>query len=103
MMIHEHEKPADEREGEVTVDELDGLNEVYRDIAEALGLETALVLFRMFRGTQVSFPNRLFSKEYVHLAVRREFNGKNARQLAKKYSYSERSVWRILKEKNETD
>lgn len=97
------ERPAEEREGAVTGDEIDGLNEVYRDIADELGIETALGIFRLFHGTQVSFPNRLFSKEYVRRAICREFNGKNARQLAKKYNYSERSVWRILKEEHETD
>ena len=94
---------ADEREGTVTGDELDGLNEVYKDIADELGIETALGIFRMFHGTQISFPNRLFSKEYVRRAVCREYNGNNARQLAKKYNYSERSVWRILKEENENE
>ena len=102
-MISVNEKPAAKREGTVTGDELDGLNEVYKEIADELGIETALSIYRMFHGTQVSFPNHLFSKEYVRHAIRREYNGKNARQLAKKYNYSERSVWRILKEKNENE
>ena len=102
-MMSVNEKPAAEREGTVTGDELDGLNEVYKEISDELGIETALSIYRMFHGTQVSFPNHLFSKEYVRRAIRREYNGKNARQLAKKYNYSERSVWRILKEKNETE
>ena len=96
-------KPTEECEGTITGDELEGLNEVYRDIADELGIETALDIFRIFHGTQVSFPNRLFSKEFVRHAIRREYNGKNARQLAKKYNYSERSVWRILKEETETE
>ena len=102
-MMSVNEIPADEREGTVTGDELDGLNEIYKEIADELGIETALSIFRMYHGTQVSFPNHLFSKEYIRRAIHREFNGKNARQLAKKYNYSERSVWRILKEKNETE
>ena len=102
-MISVNKIPADEREGTVTGDELDGLNEVYKEIADELGIEAALSIFRMFHGTQVSFPNHLFSKEYIRRAIHREFNGKNARQLAKKYNYSERSVWRILKEKDETE
>ena len=64
-MISVNEKPADEREGTVTGDELDGLNEVYKEIADELGIEAALSIFRMFHGTQVSFPNHLFSKEYI--------------------------------------
>lgn len=80
-------------------DELYGLNDIYRDIADEIGLENALVIYRMFHGTQVSFPNKLFSKEYTHKAIIAEFNGKNVSQLAQKYNYSERSIWRILKSK----
>ncbi len=78
--------------------ELGELNEVYRDIANEIGLENAIVIFRLFHGTQVSFPNRLFSKEYTHTAIIREYTGNNVSQLAQKYNYSERTIWRILKE-----
>ena len=74
-----------------------GLNEVYREIADEIGIENALVIYRMFHGTQVSFPNRLFSKEFIRNAILKEYNGKNASQLALKYNYSERSIWRIIK------
>ena len=39
--------------------DLDGLNEVYKEIADEIGIENALAMYRLFRGTQVSFPNRL--------------------------------------------
>ena len=39
---------------------LDGLNDVYRDIADEIGVENALAIYRLFRGTQISFPSRLF-------------------------------------------
>lgn len=82
--------------------ELKGLNEVYREIADEIGIENAVAIYRLFHGTQISFPARLFSKEYTHEAIIKEYNGKNALQLAQKYNYSERSIWRIIKtEKNE--
>ncbi len=81
--------------------DLSGLNEVYRDIADEIGVENAVVIYRLFHGTQVSFPSRLFSKEYIHEAIAKEYNGENIPQLAQKYSYSERSIWRILKNKKE--
>ena len=68
--------------------DLSGLNEIYREIADEIGIENTLILYRLFRGTQISFPNRLFLKEY---------NGTNVHQLAQKFNYSERSIWRILK------
>ena len=77
--------------------DLTGLNDVYRDIADEIGIENAMAIYRLFHGTQVSFPNRLFSKEYIHNAVTKEYDGKNVSQLAQKYNYSERSIWRILK------
>ncbi len=77
--------------------ELYELNEVYRDIANEIGIENTMAIFRLFHGTQISFPNRLFSKEYTHKAIIEEYNGNNIPQLAQKYNYSERTIWRILK------
>ena len=79
---------------------LDGLNEVYREIADEIGIENTIIIFNLFHGTQISFPNRLFSKEHIHKAIIKEYNGKNVFELAQKYNYSERSIWRILKTKN---
>lgn len=78
---------------------VDGLNEVYREIADEIGIENTIIIFNLFHGTQISFPNRLFSKEHIHKAIIKEYNGKNVLQLAQKYNYSERSIWRILKSK----
>ena len=80
--------------------DLNGLNEVYREIADEIGIENTIAIYRLFRGTQISFPSRLFSKEYIHKAIIKEYNGNNVLQLAQKYNYSERSIWRILKTKN---
>lgn len=79
--------------------DLRGLNEIYRELADEIGIENTIIVFNLFRGTQISFPNRLFSKEYTHESIIKEYNGKNALQLAQKYNYSERSIWRILKSK----
>lgn len=77
--------------------DLNGLNEVYREIADEIGIENTIAIYKMFHGTQISLPNRLFSKEYIHRAIVEEYNGNNVLQLAQKYNYSERTIWRILK------
>lgn len=87
----------DSQEVELLKNDLVGLNDVYKDIADEIGLENTLVIYRLFHGTQISFPNRLFSKEYTHQAIINEYDGNNVPQLAQKYNYSERSIWRILK------
>ena len=77
--------------------DLNGLNDIYREIADEIGIENTVAIYRLFHGTQVSFPSKLFSKEHIHKAIISEYNGSNVTQLAQKYNYSERSIWRILK------
>ncbi len=73
------------------------LNEIYREMAQVIGIENTIVIYELFRGMQISFPNRLFSREHIHKSIVEEYDGKNALQLAQKYNYSERSIWRIVK------
>ena len=75
--------------------DLNGLNDVYREIADEIGIENTIAIYKMFHGAQISFPNRLFSKEYIHNAIVEEYNGNNVLQVAQKYKYSERTIWRI--------
>ena len=77
--------------------DLSGLNDVYREIADEIGIENTFVIYKMFHGTQISFPKKLFSNTYTHKSILKEYNGKNVSQLAQKYNYSERSIWRIIK------
>ncbi|MBQ7822060.1 MAG: Mor transcription activator family protein [Clostridia bacterium] len=77
--------------------DISGLNDVYREIADEIGIENAVAIYKLFHGTQISFPSRLFSKEHIHNAIISEYNGDNVLELAQKYNYSERSIWRILK------
>ena len=91
------ERTLKEQDTELMKNEINVLNEVYREIANEIGIENARIIHKMFHGTQVSFPGRLYSKEYTHRAIIREYNGKNILKLAKKYDYSERSIWRIIR------
>lgn len=66
-MVINHLLP-DESEVEILKKDLDGLNEVYKDIADEIGVENTLIIYKLFRGTQISFPSRLFQKStYIRL------------------------------------
>lgn len=72
------------------------LNSVYREISEHCGFETAVEIYHLFRGQQISFPVRIFDKETVHARIVKEYDGTNIRKLAEKYKYSEKTVRRIV-------
>ena len=73
-------------------------NSVYRDIAEAFGMDVAIQFYQMYKGMQISFPTRLFNPDYVRTQIPIEYDGTNIKQLAKKYGYSEKTVRRMIKE-----
>ena len=75
----------------------DLLRSVYREIADRLGVETALEMYELFRGQQISFPVRFYDPEDIRSRVLEEYDGTNIRQLAAKYGYSEKTIRRMIK------
>jgi Mor family transcriptional regulator len=80
----------------VDQDNINLLNKVYREISEELGIDTALTIHHMFKGTQVSFPVRFLDSQCVKEMILKEYDGTNITLLAKKYDYSEKTVRRII-------
>ena len=78
--------------------DIDMYNDVYRDLMELIGLENTLKVYSHYNGQQLSFPKRLYSRVYVERKVIEEYDGTNIKQLAKKYSYTERWVSGKIKE-----
>ena len=76
----------------------DIFNAIYNDISETFGVDVAIQMYQTYKGMQISFPTRLFNPDYVKSQVPIEYNGKNTKQLAKKYGYSEKTIRRMVKE-----
>lgn len=58
-------------------------NGVYEELVELPGLENTLKIHKHFRGQQVNFPMRLYSKEYIEEYLIKNYNGKNLKELSK--------------------
>ena len=74
------------------------LNAVYKDISEKLGMDTAMEIYRMFKGQQISFPMRFFNPSRIQKCILQEYDGSNIKTLAVKYGYSEKTVRRIIRD-----
>lgn len=74
------------------------LNTVYKEISEKLGMDTAMEIYQMFKGQQVSFPMRFFNPLQIQKCILQEYDGTNIKKLAIKYGYSEKTVRRIIKD-----
>ena len=71
-------------------------NGIYSDMVEALGEEMTHKIYQYYRGQQVSFPMRLYSKTYTEKYLKQHYNGKNLRDLARTLGYSERWIKQLI-------
>ena len=76
----------------------DGLNDVYKDLYDCVGAENMIKIYARLKGSQITFPQRLFSSEYVKRQVLKKYNGDNIKQLAREYEYSEKWIRQMIKE-----
>lgn len=73
------------------------LNEVYKEIAENFGMDTAMEIYKLFKGQQITFPVRFLDRSRVKQSIIQEYDGTNIRSLAAKYNYSEKTIRSIIR------
>ena len=83
--------------------ESDLLNDIYREIGEKLGLDTAINIYQMYKGQQITFPVHLFNAKRIQHSIIKEYDGTNIRVLALKYGYSEKTIRRMIKDSLEEE
>lgn len=81
----------------------DDLADVYMEIADKLGVDTAVAIHDLFKGQQILFPQKLYRKEYIYAYIKQNYNGKNVRELSKKFGYSDRRIRQIISETCNTE
>lgn len=61
---------------------------IYKELVDLLGEENTLKIFNNFRGQQVTFPMRIYSKSYIEEYIIKNYDGKNVKQLSKELGYT---------------
>ena len=75
------------------------LKQRHKEYAELIGIEHLIQLSRVFGGTSIYIPKEeelLKGLKYDKIA--KEFTEKNAKELARKYHLSERTIYRIAEQ-----
>lgn len=78
------------------------LNGVYETLKDLVGYDNVLIIYEYFKGSQVNFPTKLFSKDFVISEAAKEYDGstESLNRIASKYSYSQRTIRKMLQENN---
>lgn len=78
-------------------------NDIYRQLEKIVGAELTIQLFQEFRGMQINFPMKLLSSEFIGEIAFLEFDGKNLKELSRKFGYSERHLRRLIQAEREKE
>lgn len=74
---------------------------VYNDIAALLGDEAAETIYSAMAGQQITFPCKLYTKEYVIEETKNITDQAELKKIAIHYGYTERRLKQILKQARE--
>ncbi len=94
------------RNGEVIVinSNPDRYSGVYKEMADLLGDAAAVKIWKRFSGLNISFPQRLYSKEFTRQFIEENMGTMRPHDIARNVSLSERRVRQIINDiKNEKE
>ncbi len=76
---------------------MESLAEELQPIAEIIGIDKLIELSAFLGGTSFYIPTKKnLIKKATYMAIKKEFNGDNVKELVKKYDLSERTIYRII-------
>ena len=78
--------------------EAEDLAGVYKEIANNADIDTAILIHNLFKGQQIIFPQRLYSRDFICTYVKNNYNGHNIREMSQKFGYSDRRIRQMLNE-----
>ena len=67
-------------------------NGIYSDMYEVLGEDVTKKIYEYYKGQQINFPMRLYSKEYMIKYISDKYNGKNIKELSRSLGYTEKWI-----------
>ena len=73
---------------------------VYQELVELFGVQSVHKLYANYRGQQVVFPMRLYTREYVIQELFDRYDGTNLKALALEYGYTERYLRSLINTNN---
>ena len=66
-------------------EEIRKYSQIYSELCDLIGEENMSLVYENFKGQQVSFPERLYTKEYTMQQIRERYDGQNGKELAREF------------------
>lgn len=79
-------------------DDPEQFSEIYKELAELVGVSNARKIWKEYAGLSITFPQRLYSREYTREFIAMNYHDKRPKELAKATGLSERRIRQIIRE-----
>lgn len=76
-------------------------NDIYRELSEMIGEATVKKIWNRYRGLNISFPQRLYSRKFTREYIRKNLDRVHPKEMAEELNLTERRVRQIIKELRE--
>lgn len=76
---------------------------IYKELAELLGDNATIKIWKRFSGLNITFPQKLYSKEYRKEYIKEKMHKMKPAEMAKELGLSERRVRQIIVEIKKCD
>ena len=86
-----------QEEEAVSVD-LDYYFDIYRELAELIGVQNTKKVWNRYRGLTIQFPQRMYSQIYTKDFIRDHMDSMTIKEMAIQLSLTDRRVRQIIKE-----
>ena len=73
-------------------------NEIYREMAELLGIAAVLKIWKRYSGVSIAFPRQLYSKAYIRQSIEENMGERKPAEIARMVGLTERRVRQIIRE-----
>lgn len=72
--------------------------DIYRELADLIGVQNTRKIWKRFRGLSVQFPQRLYSRTFSKEFIRKNMEKMTIKEMAIQLSLTDRRVRQIIKE-----
>ena len=72
--------------------------DIYRELAELIGVQNTKKVWNRYRGLTIQFPQRMYSQAYTKDFIRDNMNSMTIKEMAVQLNLTDRRVRQIIKE-----
>lgn len=87
-----------DQEDEALSVDLDYYFDIYRELAELIGVQNTKKVWDRYRGLTIQFPQRMYSRIYTRDFIRDHMDSMTIKEMAIQLSLTDRRVRQIIKE-----